>query len=400
MLGALVGDTIGSIYEFNNIHTTEFPLFSPNSTFTDDSIMTMAVAEWLLSDPQHTHSSLIAFMEDYYAQFPNPMGGYGARFSDWLKKPTAQKQPYNSFGNGSAMRASACGWVAHSRQEAMMLAKISAEVSHNHEEGIKGAQAVAGAVYMLRHGALKCDVVDWMTDELGYDLSNDLSYWMLNNEFDETCQGTIPAAWAAFAESCDFEDAMRNAVAMGGDSDTIACITGAFAEAFEKCVPADCAREMRKRLPAEWWAIIWRVKAYEVHRVSADNIDYLKSEEIFVFGSNKDGQHHGGAARYAYEHFGAKWGVGEGITGICYALPTMEGIDSLQEAVDRFTDWAEQDMDHNYLVTAIGCGIAGYTPEDVAPMFSWAATLPNVFLPQSFWDVLEEQIKVYENLHP
>ena len=127
MLGAIIGDVVGSIYEFNNIHTTEFPLFSPNSTFTDDSIMTMAVAEWLLDDPEHTHSSLIEIMESYYEQYPNPMGGYGASFAQWLATPTAQKKPYNSFGNGSAMRASACGWVAHSRQEAMMLAKISAE---------------------------------------------------------------------------------------------------------------------------------------------------------------------------------------------------------------------------------------------------------------------------------
>ena len=142
MLGAIIGDTVGSIYEFNNIHTTEFPLFSKDSTFTDDSIMTMAVAEWLLADEEHTHSSLIEIMERYYEEYPNPMGGYGSRFAQWLATPTAEKKPYNSFGNGSAMRASACGWVAHSRQEAMMLAKISAEITHNHPEGIKGAQAV------------------------------------------------------------------------------------------------------------------------------------------------------------------------------------------------------------------------------------------------------------------
>lgn len=396
MLGALAGDIIGSIYEFNNIHTTDFPLFSEKSTFTDDSIMTMAVAEWLLSDPKHKHSSLIKIMEDYYEQFPYPMGGYGANFNTWLKKPTAQKLPYNSFGNGSAMRCSACGYVAHSREEAMELAKISAEITHNHPEGIKGAQAVAGGIYMLRHGALKSDVAEWMTSTFGYNLSHDYKYYLEHNVFDESCQGTIPVAWAAFAYSAGFENTIKHAVSLGGDSDTIACIAGAFCEAFEKSIPHDCMFELRERLPKEWWSIIWRVKAYEVHRVASDNIQYLKSEEVFVFGSNKDGKHCGGAARYAYEHWGAEWGVGEGITGKCYAIPSMEGIRELDKAVSRFTEWAEKDENHNFLVTAVGCGIAGYTPEEIAPMFSYAAMLPNVYLPQCFWDVLDEHIKVYE----
>ena len=393
MLGAIIGDTIGSIYEFNNIHTTEFPLFSPNSTFTDDSIMTMAVAEWLLSDEEHTHSELIDIIEGYYEQYPNPMGGYGASFAQWLATPTVQKKPYNSFGNGSAMRASACGWVAHSRQEAMMLAKISAEITHDHPEGIKGAQAVAGGVWMLRHGALKCDVADFLTN-LGYDLSDDLATLRNTYSFDETCQGTIPAAFTAFGESASFETAIRNAVSLGGDSDTLACITGAFAEAFEQSIPADIMREMRKRLPSDWWRIIWRIKAFENHHVSSDNIDFLKSEDIFVFGSNKDGQHYGGAARYAYEHFGAEWGVGEGITGKCYALPTMEGEKSFAEAVQRFTRWAEDDQEHNYQVTAVGCGIAGYDVEDVALMFYEAAALPNVYLPQCFWDIIDKYNRI------
>lgn len=388
MLGAIIGDTIGSIYEFNNIHTTEFPLFSLTSTFTDDSIMTMAVAEWLLADPEHTHSSLIEIMEGYYEQYPNPMGGYGARFAKWLATPTAQKHPYNSFGNGSAMRASACGWVAHSRQEAMLLAKISAEITHNHPEGIKGAQAIAGGVYMFRHGALKCDVQDFLKS-LGYTFEQDLQSLQQNYQFDETCEGTISAAFTAFGESAGFEDAIRNAISIGGDSDTVACITGAFAEAFERSIPANIMREMRKRIPGDWWRIIWRIKAFENHHVSADHIDSLKSEDIFVFGSNKFGQHHGGAARYAYEHFGAEWGVGEGITGQCYALPTMEGEKELAEAVQRFTRWAEEDQEHNFQVTAVGCGIAGYTVEDVAPLFYEAAALPNVYLPQCFWDIID-----------
>ena len=246
MLGAIIGDTIGSIYEFNNIHTKVFPLFSKSSTFTDDSIMSMAVAKWLLTDEHHTHSSLIEIMEEYYKELPNPMGGYGARFGVWLATPTAEKMPYNSFGNGSAMRASACGWVAKSKDEAMRLAKISAEVTHNHPEGIKGAQAVAVGVYMMRHGALKCDVADFLQNELGYTFDEDLKGLQSTYSFDETCQGTIPAAFTAFGESADFEDAIRNAISIGGDSDTVACITGAFAEAFYKVIPADIIYEMRK----------------------------------------------------------------------------------------------------------------------------------------------------------
>ena len=391
MLGAIIGDTVGSIYEFNNIHTREFPLFSKSSTFTDDSIMTMAVAKWLLTDKYHTHSSLIEIMEEFYSKFPYPMGGYGSRFSEWLAAPVSKKKPYNSFGNGSAMRASACGWVAKSKDEALRLAKISAEITHNHPEGIKGAQAVAGGIYMMRHGALKCDVAEFLTDELEYSFEYDLKGLQSYYSFDETCQGTVPAAFTAFAKSGNFEDAIRNAISIGGDSDTVACITGAFAEAFYKVIPADMIYEMRKRLPSDWWPVIWRVKAYENHRVASDDIDFLKSEQIFVFGSNKEGNHYGGAAAYAHKYFHAKWGIGEGLTGMCYALPTMDGLEELEKAVGRFTEQALADPEHNYLVTAVGCGIAGYTPKEVAPMFLEAASLPNVYLPQCFWDVLDEE---------
>jgi hypothetical protein len=356
--------------------------------------MTMAVAKWLLADEHHTHSSLISIMEEYYADYPHPMGGYGAKLGVWLATPTERKQPYKSFGNGSAMRASACGWVARSRDEAMRLAKISAEVTHNHPEGIKGAQAVAAGVYMMRHGALKCDVAEFLTEKLGYTFEENLAGLRTTYQFDETCQGTIPAAFTAFGESATFEDAIRNAISIGGDSDTVACITGAFAEAFYKVIPADIIYEMRKRLPSDWWYIIWRIKAYENHNVSPEHIDFLKSEQVFVFGSNRQGYHGGGAAAFAHRYFGAEWGVGEGITGKCYALPTMEGEKSFYDAIDRFTEHALADPDHNYLVTAVGCGIAGYTPEDVAPYFMEAASLPNVYLPQCFWDVLDKYFKI------
>jgi len=402
MLGALIGDTVGSIYEFNNIHTDEFPLFSKASTYTDDSIMSMAVADWLINDDEHTHSALIEAMEAYYKMYPNPMGGYGERFLKWLKTPTAEKKPYNSLGNGSAMRVAACGWVARSKEEAKLLAKISAEVTHDHPEGIKGAQAIATAIYMLRHAAFRSDIEDLMRNEFGYHLEkfDDLRK---NFSFDETCPVTIPAAVAAFmGGTADVEETAQLAVSLGGDSDTIACIATALAEAFCQYCEADTMREMRKRLPEEWWPIIQLVQTRECRRVASDNITELNWEQVFVFGSNKDGQHYGGAANYAHHRFGAEWGVGEGRTGSCYALPTMEGFESMAEAVQRFTRWAEEDRQHIYLVTPVGCGIAGYTPDEVAPLFLEAAALGNVYLPQSFWDVIKRMkvSNVWQVVHP
>lgn len=216
-----------------------------------------------------------------------------------------------------------------------------------------------------------------------------------------SCQGTLPAALAAFFDSHDFESAIRLAVSLGGDSDTIACITGAIAEAFYHEIPSAIVEEMHHRLPKEFWTIITEMYAavsnnYENSakdatnhntqpRITPEYISELRPNEVFVFGSNARGMHYGGAAAFAVGRFGAIMGQGEGLQGQSYAIPTMEGMENMQAAVDRFIAFAKEHTELIFLVTPIGCGIAGYTPEEVAPLFLKAATLPNLCLPDSFW---------------
>ena len=275
MLGAIIGDTIGSIYEFCNIKTTEFPLFSESSEPTDDSVMSIAVAEWLLTDPERTQQKLEDSMVKWGHKYPR--AGYGGAFASWLFSPQflygyrddtntdedskyGTRHPYNSWGNGSAMRASACGWAAHSIEEALDLGKRSAEITHNHLEGIKGAQCVAAAIFLARMGASKEEIRAYIVDTFGYDLSRDCDDIRPGYYFDVSCQGTMPAALAAFFDSYDYESAVRLAVSLGGDSDTIACITGGIAEAFYGEIPKTIVIEARQRIPDEFWPIIDEIR--------------------------------------------------------------------------------------------------------------------------------------------
>lgn len=265
MIGAIIGDTIGSVWEFHNIKTTDFPLFSPGCGPTDDSVMSMAVADWLLTDPTRSQAKLEECLVRWGNKWPNPIGGYGGTFWRWLFRPEGlsadgKRHPYNSWGNGSAMRCSACGWVAESLDEALELAKRSAIITHNHPEGIKGAQATAAAIFMARRGESKEAIRNYLTTAFHYDLSQGCDDLRPDYEFDVSCQGTLPAALAAFFDSTDFESAVRLAVSLGGDSDTIACITGAIAEAFYKDIPESIMAVMRTMLPADWWNIITAVK--------------------------------------------------------------------------------------------------------------------------------------------
>ena len=270
MLGAIIGDTVGSTYEFYNIKTTNFPIFSEDSAFTDDSVMTIAVAEWLLNDPARSQQGLEQSLVKWGQKYPH--AGYGSSFSRWLfhpeflctyrnrstveGMPTEGRHPYNSYGNGSAMRASACGWLAHSLDEALDLGKRSAIITHHHPEGVKGAQAVAAAIYLARTGATKEQIRQYIEDTFAYDLSRSCDDIRPDYGFDVSCQGTMPAALAAFLDSHDFESAVRLAVSLGGDSDTVACITGGIAEAFYHDIPAPIIDEMHRRLPDEFWSVI------------------------------------------------------------------------------------------------------------------------------------------------
>ena len=224
MIGAIIGDIAGSVYEWDNIKTKKFPLFSPLSFFTDDTVMTIAVAEALLSGGKE--EDFIKSMKKYGEMYPD--AGYGGRFIDWLF--TDDIGAYNSWGNGSAMRVSPVAWHFDTLSEVEYYAKKSASVTHNHPEGIKGAQATAAAIYLARKGRSKNDIKKYIESNYNYDLSRTLDEIRPSYKFDESCQGTVPQAIVAFLESIDFEDAIRNAISLGGDSDTLAAITGSIAE--------------------------------------------------------------------------------------------------------------------------------------------------------------------------
>ena len=250
MLGAIVGDIVGSVYEWDNIKTKDFPLFRDDCFFTDDTVMTCAVAEAIMNGGQK--DDFIDSMKKYGRMYPD--AGYGARFDTWIH--SNDSSPYNSFGNGSAMRVSPCAWAMDcsfcARTGAWpsrrALARLSAEVTHNHPEGIKGAMATSDAIFMCRYyfggycgdyeqpindnpAEIKRRIKEHIEKEYGYDLSKTLDEIRPTYRFNETCQDTVPQAIIAFLESTDFEDAIRNAISLGGDSDTLAAITGSIAEA-------------------------------------------------------------------------------------------------------------------------------------------------------------------------
>lgn len=229
MLGAIFGDIAGSVYEFRNIKTTQFDLLGRGTSFTDDTVLVVAVADWLLQGAL-TKDALIERMRYWVAQYPHPMGSYGLRFQAWLRSP--HPQPYNSWGNGSAMRVAPVGWAFDTLAETEAMAALTAEVTHNHPEGVKGAQSVAGAIFLARNGGSKAEIKGYVEKRYWYDLSKSCDEIRPTYVFDESCQGTVPQAFAAFLESEDFESAIRLAVSLGGDSDTLACVTGGVAEGF------------------------------------------------------------------------------------------------------------------------------------------------------------------------
>lgn len=249
MLGAIAGDIIGSVYEFNNIKTKDFPLFGKRASYTDDSIMTVAVADWLLHG-----GDLVAVMQYYAEKYPCPMGGYGKMFVRWLKE--TDPQPYGSWGNGAAMRVSQVGWHFSTLEKTLDVAEETAAVTHNHPEGIRGAQAVAASIFLARNGKAKEEIRQFITGNFGYDLNRTCDTIRPAYRFDESCQGTVPEAILAFLESEDFEDAIRLAVSLGGDSDTLACITGGIAEAYYGKVPEKITRKVRTLLDENLWEIV------------------------------------------------------------------------------------------------------------------------------------------------
>ena len=264
MLGAILGDMIGAPYEFDRSpKTREFPLFSKDSQYTDDTVMTIAVAEALMDTVGQTddriREALTASMQKWGRRYPH--AGYGGMFRQWLK--SSHPEPYGSFGNGSAMRVSPAGWLFGTLEQTRHIARLTAEVTHNHPEGIKGAEAAASAIYMARTGRSKEEIRGYIIQEFGYDLSRTCDEIRPTYYHVETCQQTVPEAITAFLEGIGFEDVIRTAVSLGGDCDTLTDIAGGMAEAFYG-IPEGIAAEGRKRLPEDMLAVVDR---FAKHRV-------------------------------------------------------------------------------------------------------------------------------------
>ena len=259
MLGAILGDIIGSPYEFDlGDKTKDFPLFSRLSRFTDDTAMTLAVAQGFFdagldADDETIRQSIVRSMRELAKQYPN--AGYGGRFRWWLTAP--DPRPYNSYGNGSAMRVSSAAWLFHDLDGVLRAAKLSAEVTHNHPEGIKGAQATAAAIFLARTGHSKAEIRQYIEGAFGYNLSRTCDEIRPAYRHVESCQETVPEAITAFLEGEDFEDVIRTAVSLGGDCDTLTAIAGSIAEGFYG-VPEELAGECLRRLPDDLLEIVER----------------------------------------------------------------------------------------------------------------------------------------------
>jgi ADP-ribosylglycohydrolase len=247
MIGAIIGDIAGSVYEHHNCKSTECEIFAPGATFTDDCVLTVATADVLLHGGNYTDA-----YQHYGRRFPDV--GFGAHFYSWMfsDKPA----PYGSWGNGSAMRVSPIGLALNALDDVLAEAERSAAVTHNHPEGVKGARAVAAAVFLARHGESKAFIRDYVAGQFGYLLNRTLDAIRPSYRFDVSCQGSVPEAIIAFLESSDFEDAIRKAISIGGDSDTIACISGSIAHAFYRVVPERHRQMMRQTVPVGLLGVI------------------------------------------------------------------------------------------------------------------------------------------------
>lgn len=603
MLGAIIGDIVGSRYEFDATNDYNFELFSDKNSFTDDTICTIAIADAVLKNRDYGES-----LHDWCRRYMKPKGGFGGRFRKWVESDNPQ--PYGSFGNGSAMRVSPIGMYFRDDKEVIEQARLSATCTHNHPMGIKGAQAVAWAIHcainssdgLVTPKALQTDIMDITlsaASDNGFASFVDLDDY--KNQFDETCQGTIPPALQIIYESNSFEEAIRKAVSLGADADTLGAIVGSIAEhlwgipewmkqkamsylteemkevviAFYKaCDDQPDYKPKSKQLKQQEVVMLWKLGyghmgkflngenpipskdtkatkeswniqpmptdniseidinfsmkdsdmailrqghipeaqedhwfmycddkyiryyrswtgqcAFEAHyvyangnytidrlvvnrvlsefgvngdipaktlflyllyseitgpsqkawkayyeswkeraikdlelneeeekrnkavkeaidlcakmeraeiyasverdekgRVTPEKIDSLEKNEVFVFGSNKNGHHIGGAAKAVVKHFGAVWGQGDGLQGQSCAISSMEGPVEMAKNINRFIEFAKEHQELRFLVTPIGCGIAGYKPEQVAPLFKKAILLQNVTLPKSFWE--------------
>ena len=399
LLSVAIGDIAGMPYEFEG-RTKEYDavnLLLPQSTYTDDTVCTFACAEALLRDLNMAENLWNRCRADFYR-------GFGGHFARWLMAKEIQP-PYKSFGNGSGMRVSAAGFMAKSKEECIEMATRTAWPTHNHPEGVKGAVATALAIFYGMQGYGKDYIRRHVLDEY-YPAWSSRSYDEIKPGyyFDETCQQTIPAALICFLESKDYVDCLKLAIALGGDADTLAAIAGPMAYAFYKTMPKELVANARAKLPKWMLEVNDELDRFVNHsfvekkedegriyngiarpEYTPHAIDSLRSDEVFVFGSNLHGHHGGGAARVARNQFGAIWGLGVGLQGQSYAIPTMQGgVETIKPYVDQFIHFAKEHTELFFYVTRIGCGIAGFKDSDIAPLFKDAMGVRNICLPESF----------------
>lgn len=265
IIGAIAGDVIGSPYELKGtrIKTENFPLFNEKSTFTDDTVLTLAVARWMIN----RELNLADIVHDIGRKYKKV--GFGHAFKEWLRSDNPK--PYNSLGNGSAMRVSSVGVIAKSISEVFQLAKDTADITHNHPDGVRGAQAVASAIYLSFHGYSKEYIKNFVQSQFNYDLSKSISEIRENYEFDATCSGSVPQAIVAFLESESVEHAIRLAISLGGDADTQASIAGAISAAYFQNIPEEISGKVIDLLPPDLMQILNDFNLF---------VEHLSHEEI------------------------------------------------------------------------------------------------------------------------
>ena len=290
LISAVLGDIAGSIYEFSPNKNTDIALQDSRMDYTDDTIMTIAVADWILNDKKLTKKGLVARMQAWGHKYPHPMGAYGNMFSEWLHSDNPK--PYKSWGNGAAMRVAAVGFAFSTLEETLKVAKKSAEVTHNHPEGIKGAQATAAAIFLARTGHTKEEIRRYIAETFDYDLNRTCDDIRPTYSFDGSCQGTVPESIIAFLDSKDYEDALRLCISLGGDADTMGAITGAIAGAYYHQIPASLYEFGINKLPEDMKDIINKFdrehgrnvsyKWYNPEFPKEDLVRKVRSGEIFI----------------------------------------------------------------------------------------------------------------------
>ena len=404
IIGAIIGDVVGSTFEFAGKIPKKFKLFRSACSFTDDTVLTVAIADALLHD--RSFADAICDWGDRYVY-----AGFGHSFRDWKKRRKKDATATNnSKGNGCGMRVSPIGFYANSLEEVMELARESALLTHNSPEGIAGAQSIASAVFMAKKQSSKEEIKGFIEGTFGYNLamSNDEVRSFINSFDDaiykhrerEWAENTCPAAIIAFLNSDGYEQTIRTAVSYGGDVDTVACMAGGIAAAYYG-VPDDIISAVASYLPQDIMDVVNEFDGLNLeNRNTPSQIDrWAKKGHVLVYGSGKNlAETKSGSsvrdnepiAYIANRKFGAKHQL-EGMANNTYAIPAVGvTLEELSEGIARFIGFVDEHPEWVFLVTNVGCSKkAGFAPTDIAPMFSSIADYPNVYLPKEFREVIE-----------